>query len=87
MVVFLFCFSSVDHEKPAATRDKTKTRRKCKLKPKPLTGSEVVEILTKKKHLGEHEFYHLKTSEDAPFRCVEFHRYFYSHFHAVGYLI
>ncbi|KAI7795482.1 putative dynein heavy chain domain-containing protein 1, partial [Triplophysa rosa] len=64
---------NVDDEKPAAKQDKAKTRRKCKLKPKPLTGTEVFEILTKKKHLGEHEFYSLKASEDGPYRPYDLH--------------
>ncbi|KAA0707856.1 Zinc finger CCCH-type with G patch domain-containing protein [Triplophysa tibetana] len=61
----------VDDEKPVAKQDKTKTRRKCK--PKPLTGAEVVDILTKKKHLGEHEFYSLKASDDCPYRPYDLH--------------
>lgn len=63
----LSVFPSVEHEKPADPKEKTKTGKECK--PKPLTGTEVVEILAKKKHLGEREFYYLKASEDGPYRC------------------
>ncbi len=29
-------------------------------------------MLARKKHLEEHEFYYLKTSEDGPYRCQTF---------------
>lgn len=61
----LSVFPSVEHEKPADSKEKTKTGKEYK----PLTGTEVVEILAKKKHLGEREFYYLKASEDGPYRC------------------
>ncbi|XP_058646980.1 dynein heavy chain domain-containing protein 1 isoform X2 [Onychostoma macrolepis] len=59
---------NVEHEKPAVPKEKTKTKQKRKPKFKPLAGTEVVEMLAGKKHLGEHEFYYLKTSEDGPYR-------------------
>ncbi|XP_067287609.1 dynein heavy chain domain-containing protein 1 [Pseudorasbora parva] len=59
---------SVEREKPAVPREKTKTGKERNPKFKPLTGTEVVDILAKKKHLGEREFYYLKASEDGPYR-------------------
>ncbi|XP_039513458.1 dynein heavy chain domain-containing protein 1-like, partial [Pimephales promelas] len=53
---------------PSVPKKNTKTGKVCKPKYKPLTGAEVVEILAKKKHLGEHEFYYLKASDDGPYR-------------------
>ncbi|XP_026076980.1 dynein heavy chain domain-containing protein 1 [Carassius auratus] len=57
-----------EHEKPAVPREKNKAKKNRKPKYKPLTGAEVVEMLAKEKHLGEHEFYYLKASEDGPYR-------------------
>ncbi|KAK2874468.1 hypothetical protein Q8A67_021621 [Cirrhinus molitorella] len=56
------------HEKPAVPMQRTKTKKKRKPKYKPLTGTEVVEMLTKEKPLGEHEFYYMKASEDGLYR-------------------
>ncbi|XP_051967401.1 dynein heavy chain domain-containing protein 1 [Xyrauchen texanus] len=62
-----------DHEKPIMPQERTKTRNKCRPKSKPLTGTEVVEILAKKKHRGEYDFYDLKASEDGPYRPYDLH--------------
>ncbi|XP_051531516.1 dynein heavy chain domain-containing protein 1 [Myxocyprinus asiaticus] len=62
-----------DHEKPTVPQERTKTRKKCRPKSKPLSGTEVVEILAKKKHLGEYDFYDLKASEDGPYRPYDLH--------------
>lgn len=50
-------------------KEKITTGKDCQARNKPLTGTEVVEILAKKKHLGELDFYHLKASEDPPYGC------------------
>lgn len=41
-----------------------------KSKSKPLTGVEAVEILAKKRHLGELQFYHFHKVEGMNFRWV-----------------
>ncbi|XP_073667956.1 dynein heavy chain domain-containing protein 1 [Paramisgurnus dabryanus] len=64
---------NVEHEKPAVPDDKTTTRKKRNIKHKPFTGTEVFDILTKKKHLGVHEFFYLKATEDGPYRPYDLH--------------
>ncbi|XP_073732029.1 dynein heavy chain domain-containing protein 1 [Misgurnus anguillicaudatus] len=64
---------NVEHEKPAVPDEKTTTRKKCNLKHKPFTGTELFDILTKKKHLGVHEFFYLKATEGGPYRPYDLH--------------
>ncbi|XP_036412646.1 dynein heavy chain domain-containing protein 1 [Colossoma macropomum] len=64
-------FSSADEDVPVETHGESvgsKTGRESKTKCSPLTGFEVFEIFAKKRHLGELQFYHLKASEDGPYR-------------------
>ena len=44
--------------------NEAKAEKENKSKSKPLTGFEVVEILAKKRHLGEMHFYHLHKVEN-----------------------
>ncbi|XP_036393632.1 dynein heavy chain domain-containing protein 1 [Megalops cyprinoides] len=61
--------SPEDVEPPPEKSTGTDTARK-KIRPRlePLTGMEVVEIFTKKKHLGKLQFLHLKAVEGGPYR-------------------
>ncbi|XP_021335614.3 dynein heavy chain domain-containing protein 1 isoform X2 [Danio rerio] len=48
-------------------KEKITTGKDNQARNKPLTGTDVVEVLAKKKHLGELDFYCLKASEDPPY--------------------
>ncbi|KAL6470881.1 hypothetical protein MHYP_G00195310 [Metynnis hypsauchen] len=63
--------SPAGEEAPVETRGESvgsKTGRESKTKCRPLTGFELFEVFAKKRHLGELQFYHLKASEDGPYR-------------------
>lgn len=60
----LFLSSLDDDLSKQGSMDGKKTGKETKVKCRPLTGIEVFEIFTQKKHLGGLEFYHLKVSED-----------------------
>lgn len=48
--------------------DKETEERKDSKHREPLTGTEVVEIFAKKRHLGKLQFFHLQAVNNGPFR-------------------
>ncbi|XP_048121288.1 dynein heavy chain domain-containing protein 1 [Alosa alosa] len=63
-------FANEGADKPKCTDQGNKTIavKESKSKAKPLTGVEAVEILAKKRHLGELQFYHFHKVESVHFR-------------------